>query len=135
MEFEGANASQKETVLVVEDDCAVNFVVTEALTRAGYEVLMVDHVEQALTTAEEHRGHLDLVITDLIMPGMNGRKVAELICAADPSVRVLFMSGYTEDLLEEEDADVEDAPFIAKPFTIDQLLRKVEEVIHPEAVG
>ena len=132
MDQERFETSLKETVLVIDNDPAVGRIVELALERSGYRVMLVHDAEVGLRLAEEHRGQLDLLITDLIMPGMNGRRVAELICAEDAMVRVLFISGYTEDLLEEEDADVEDAAFLRKPFTAKQLIAKVREVIHPE---
>lgn len=130
MEANGNSISHSERILVIEDDDDVRKVVRAALKSKGYEILEATNVDQAIDLATSNCGHLDLVLTDLIMPGLNGRKIAQRITERDPKVHVLFMSGYTEDLLEEEDADIEGAAFIGKPFTLENLLKKVEEVIH-----
>ncbi len=132
MDTNSFDTSDKESVLVIDNDAVVGRLVQQALRGSGYEVLLVDDANDGLELAKQQRGKLDLLITDLIMPGMNGRVLAEMICAEDPMLRVLFISGYSADLLEEEDADVEGAAFLAKPFSMKELVAKVREVIHPE---
>lgn len=118
-----------ETILLAEDDPLVRKFVTKIFTEINYTVLAASSPEEAIRLAGEHRGEIHLLLTDLIMPGMNGRDLAEKIRASRPGIRHLYMSGYTgeaaprRDLLEEEDQ------FIAKPFTAADLSAKVRTAL------
>ena len=115
----------KATVLVVEDERAVRDLVRVALTRAGYRVMTARDGEEALTRAAAHDGPIDLLLTDVVMPGLNGREVARRFRDARPSSRVLFMSGYTSDVVAGEGVLAGDAELLMKPFTPDELAARV----------
>lgn len=124
-----ADASVKSTVLVAEDEDAVRALARQMLMREGYTVLTASSGEQALRTAERHAGTIDLLLTDVIMPGMNGPELAERLVAARPGTKVLFMSGHAGDALDEFGLRRETVPFLPKPFTPEVLVRRVREII------
>jgi CheY-like chemotaxis protein len=100
------------------------------LTKGGYTVLAAGDGVEALALVEAHRRPIDLVVTDVIMPRMSGRDLAARLLGRDPGVRLLYVSGYTADQLRSSEADLgPDATLLAKPFTSDELLRKVRQVL------
>ena len=113
------------TVLVVDDDASVLRVAAKVLQRGGYDVVKANSGVEALKLADEAEGKLDLLLTDVVMPGMNGRELSEALSARYPDVRVLFMSGYTEDDVILQGVRVADVNFISKPFTVEGLREKV----------
>jgi nitrogen-specific signal transduction histidine kinase len=117
-----------ETVLVVEDDLAIRALVRRTLAGAGYRVEEAAGADDALARAAALREGPDLLVTDVILPGQNGRELADALARRRPGLRVLFMSGYAaqhsgEPLLPH------DAPFLPKPFAPEELLRRVREVL------
>ena len=122
-----------ETVLLVEDDHQVRHVARGALAKAGYRVLEAPGPREALDIAERHPSGIDLLLTDVIMPGMNGRQVADQVLARRPSIRVLFMSGYTDDVILHHGVLAPGVAFIQKPLTPEALTRKVREVLNAPA--
>jgi signal transduction histidine kinase/CheY-like chemotaxis protein len=118
-----------ETILLVEDDESLRDLAREILEEQGYAVLKASTGKMALELAEEHAGPIHLVMTDLVMPGMSGRELAERVTKRRLESRVLFMSGYTDDALERQGILEGNAAFVGKPFTLDGLLRKVREVL------
>ena len=121
-----------ETVLVVEDDDLVRRSVRAILRRSGYTVLEARSGGDALVVAERHAGGVHVLVTDVVMPNMGGRELAERLMATRPNLKVLFMSGYTSDeALRQEILDAE-VPFIQKPFTPDALARKIREILDQE---
>ncbi len=117
-----------ETILLVEDEAHLRKVLVAILRRTGYAVLAAGDPSEALRLSEEHRGEIHLLVTDVVMPGMNGHRLAERLTAARAGTKVLFMSGYTgtvggRPILEEG------VPFLPKPITHSRLLRKVREVL------
>jgi CheY-like chemotaxis protein len=122
-------ASGGETVLVVEDEGAVRRLASAILGRCGYEVLEAESPDRAEEIVAAHAGRIELLITDVIMPGRNGAELAERIQAARPGIRVLFMSGYTEDVIDHHGVLDDGRVFIQKPFTHEGFLAKVREVI------
>jgi PAS domain S-box-containing protein len=118
-----------ETVLVVEDDERVRALVSNILKKDGYQVLEAEHAEQAAEVAEAYHEPIDLLLTDVVMPGRNGRELAELIVRRRPATRVLFMSGYSNDAVLLRGVSATGAQFIQKPFTIDALTAKVRDVL------
>jgi PAS domain S-box-containing protein len=118
-----------ETVLVVEDEPAVRELARRLLVEAGYEVIVAPNGHDALEAWDECKGDVDLVITDLIMPGMSGRELAHRLRARRPTVNVLYMSGYTAGLLGEQAFLDEGEELVEKPFTRALLLRKVDAVL------
>jgi CheY-like chemotaxis protein len=125
----GAAQGGGETVLVVEDEGAVRAVIRRALQGAGYTVLEAGGGADAVRLAEQHAGPIHLLVTDVVMPGLNGRQVAERVTALRPGVRVLFVSGYTDDAVIRHGLDGEGLAFLPKPFTPEVLTRKVREVL------
>jgi CheY-like chemotaxis protein len=128
MDSEASNASR--TVLVVDDDAPVLRVASKVLQRVGYEVLEANGGAEALELAEERGGEIDLLLTDVVMPGMGGRELSQEMTARYPDVRVLFMSAYTEDEVILQGVRVAEVDFIAKPFTVEGLRAKVREVLN-----
>jgi two-component system cell cycle sensor histidine kinase/response regulator CckA len=125
-----------ETVLVVEDQQDVRAVIGETLRRYGYHVLAAANGEDAINKAREHREALHLLLTDVVMPGSSGREVAREIVSEHPEVRVMYMSGYTDDAIVQRGVLDPGLAYIQKPFTGDSLLRKVRQVLdteHPPA--
>ena len=122
-----------ETVLLVEDEPALRVLVEEILTKGGYHVLQNEKPEAALALAASHGGAIDLVLTDVIMPNMSGRQMADALRLERPRIRVLFMSGYTDDAISHHGILEPGTHFLEKPFTADGLLRKIREVLEAEA--
>lgn len=118
-----------QTILVVEDEQLVRDLLVEILERSGFNVLAAEDAEVALATAGAREAPIDLLVTDVMMPGLNGRELADRVKAIHPEVAVLFASGYSEDVLHGSGADAERLNFIAKPFTHKALTRKVREVL------
>lgn len=117
------------TILVVDDDASVLRVASKVLVRAGYHVLEANGGAEALELAAGRDGDLDLLLTDVVMPGMSGRELGQELAARYPRVRVLYMSAYTEDEVILQGVRVAEVDFIAKPFTVQGLRDKVEEVL------
>lgn len=118
-----------EIVLVVDDDPAVLQVVGKVLRRTGYAVLEATSGREAIRLVQEADGRIDLLLTDVMMPGMGGREVSEAVAALVPGVGVLFMSAYTEDEVILQGVRVAEVNFIPKPFTVDRLRTKVREIL------
>ncbi len=121
-------ARGNETVLVVEDDDMVREVARAILAHAGYRVLLAA-APDAARVAQENAAELALLVTDVVMPGMNGREVADQVRAAVPGTRVLFMSGYTDDVILHHGVLDSGVAFLQKPITPGQLTGKVREVL------
>lgn len=122
-----------ETILVVEDQPEVRSVVQNALSRHGYRVLMATNGSEAAEIAMAHGDRIDLLITDVVMPGLAARDLAERFRRQHASGRVLYMSGYTDDSVVQRGILEHRADFIQKPFTPAVLLRRVREVLGSEA--
>lgn len=118
----------KETILLVEDDDSVRLINALLLETLGYRVLQVSSAEEALELVQDKRLKIDLLFTDVIMPGMNGRKLAEAIRAFDPGIKVLFQSGYTDDIVVRHGILNREVAFLQKPFKVGVLSRKIREV-------
>ncbi len=119
----------RETILLVEDDESVREFVSGALKRFGYSVIEALNSPDGLKQLETQKEQIDLVITDLIMPEMGGKELAEKAKQAVPECKILFISGYSEDLLFKEDSCRENMHFLPKPFTIFELAQKVRSII------
>jgi CheY-like chemotaxis protein len=109
--------------------------IAEILESAGYEVLEGATPEQALAAARSHGGPLPLILTDVILPGMSGRELADALRSSRPEARVLFMSGYTDDAIGHHGILQPGVHFLQKPFTTDSLLLKVREVLDAPVAG
>lgn len=119
----------RETVLVVEDEPAILFLVTHILTSQGYHVLRANSPQAAIDMAAAHPGGIGLLLTDVIMPEMNGRDLAAALQETHPGMRALFMSGYTSDVIAKHGVLEDGVSFLQKPFSIDILAAKVREVL------
>jgi len=118
-----------ETVLLVEDEESVRQLVRETLAAKGYEVMEAENGEDGVAIAARHKGKIDLVITDVVMPGMGGRELVKQLAQTRPETKVLYLSGYTEDAIVSEGTIESGAAFLQKPFTLQNLSRKVREVL------
>ena len=118
-----------ETVLLVEDEESVRQLVRETLTAKGYRVLEAENGEAGMAVAAQHQGTIDLVITDVVMPGMGGRELVRQIGETRPETRVLYLSGYTEDAIVSDGTIESGTAFLQKPFTLQNLSRKVREIL------
>ena len=118
-----------ETVVLVDDEKSVRVTTAIFLENLGYTVMSAETGEAALHLAAEHSGDIHLLITDVVMPGMNGRELAAKLTEAYPRMRCLFMSGYTANVIAHRGILDEDVHFLSKPFNRDELARKVREVL------
>jgi two-component system, cell cycle sensor histidine kinase and response regulator CckA len=119
-----------ETILLVEDEERLRELIREILEMEGYTVLAASNGHEALSICEQHEGTIDLLITDVVMPEMSGRELAESLEHNCSDVKVLFMSGYTDDAIVRHGVLEASAFFLQKPFTPDALSRKVREVLN-----
>jgi CheY-like chemotaxis protein len=119
-----------ETILLVEDEEALRELTYNLLSDSGYTVLKAEHPDVAIKIAREHSGTIDLLLTDVVMPGMSGPALAENLAPIRPEMKVICMSGYTgfahRRLLDPE------KPLLAKPFTREALLRKLRQILDSE---
>jgi CheY-like chemotaxis protein len=118
-----------ETILLVEDEDAVRHIARTALERNGYRVLEANVASVALELARRHAGEIDMLLTDVVMPGMSGRQVADIIGDETPGLKVLFVSGYTDDAIVRNGVLEAKDHFLAKPFTPTSLIEKVRGVL------
>jgi CheY-like chemotaxis protein len=116
-----------ETVLVVEDEPAVRVIAAELLTRAGDNVIQAGAAEAALALSMD--GSPDLLLTDVVMPGMSGSELGEALRDRHPGLRVLFMSGYTDDIVMRHGVRERRLAFVEKPFTRTTLLESVRNAL------
>ncbi len=117
------------TILVVEDEAALRQVIRRALVAGGYQVLAAEDGDEALLVAAQHDGTIHLLLTDVVMPRMNGRVLADRLSLVRPEMKVVFMSGYSRDIIAHNEILTSDALFLAKPFTMTELTQKVEQVL------
>jgi two-component system cell cycle sensor histidine kinase/response regulator CckA len=122
-----------ETVLLVEDEPRVAVLIANSLKKAGYTVLQAMHGERALEIVHAHTGPIDLLLTDVVMPGMNGRELAEHVKLARQGIPVLYMSGYSDDAVLRSGIQTATAQFIQKPFSMDALMGKMRETMRETA--
>jgi len=118
-----------ETVLLVEDEELVRSLARRILQRHGYNVVEAENGGAAYLLCKKHEGVIDLLLTDVIMPNMNGRELYDQLIELRPDLKVLYMSGYTEDVIAQHGVLDPGTPFIQKPFTIEALARKIREVL------
>jgi two-component system, cell cycle sensor histidine kinase and response regulator CckA len=121
-----------ETILVVEDEPGVRSLIQASLESKGFVVLVASNPDEAEAMARQHPGAIHLLLTDVIMPGRNGKVLAEAIGRLRPNLLVLYMSGYTADAIGHQGILDSSVAFLPKPFTSRDLLRKVREVLGSE---
>jgi DNA-binding NtrC family response regulator len=119
-----------ETILAVEDEIEVRKLVAQILAGQGYKVIEASDGEEAIKVAHKNSGKkIHLLLTDVVMPGMSGRKLAETLALRHPGLKILYMSGYTDNAIVHHGVLEEGVNYIQKPFTLDALARKVREVL------
>jgi CheY-like chemotaxis protein len=122
-------ARGRETLLLVEDEPGLRELAQTVLASAGYRVLVASHPQEAVGICEKEAGPIHLMLTDVVMPGMSGRDLADHFAFSKPEMKVLYMSGYTDDAVVDHGVLKEGMNFLQKPFSPDVLLRKVREVL------
>ena len=126
---EAANEPALETILVVEDEAGIRALVRKILRRQGYTVLEASNGDEALQACAQQKGRIDLLVTDVMMPQMSGRELADKLTSLRPDLRVLYVSGYTDDAMLQSGSFPPGTAFLQKPFTLGSLLGKVREVL------
>jgi CheY-like chemotaxis protein len=126
---EGDVPGGTETILLVEDEAAVRRAARTILERGGYTVLEAREGSEALLLSRSFSGHIHLLVTDVVMPGMGGRETAEQVRATRPGLRVLYISGYTDDPLLHGQVAGHESDFLQKPFSREILLRAVRKAL------
>ena len=129
----GRVTAGRETILFIDDARTVRMLLQSVLQSLGYAAIEAATPEAALRTAREHAGPIHLLITDVIMPGMNGRQLYEAVRAIRPEIRALYISGYTDDIIAPHGVLEPGIHFLAKPFTLAGLSEKIREVLAAEA--
>jgi CheY-like chemotaxis protein len=118
-----------ETILVVEDEKPVQKMVRGILTRLGYTVLEAGEGQQALEVCGSHRAPIDLMVTDVVMPGMAGPDLARAVKILRPETKIIFMSGYTENSMLQHELIDPETNFLQKPFTPEEFAQRVRHVL------
>jgi nitrogen-specific signal transduction histidine kinase/ActR/RegA family two-component response regulator len=121
-----------ETILIVEDQVEARAVIRETLLRRGYVVVEAGNGPEALQVCEQHPGPIHALLTDVVMPGMSGRHLAEILATQRPGLRIIYMSGYTDDAIVRHGVLDSGLSFVQKPFTATSLLQKIREALDKE---
>ncbi len=140
MDFSGFNGAldnhrseeageRAETILLVEDEDFVRNVTSEVLEMAGYKVLQASNAAEGIKLFDRHAGDVHLLVTDVIMPGMNGRDLALTLKGNCPELRTIYMSGYTQNIVLQDGDSDETPAYLQKPFSLETLVQKVREVL------
>jgi two-component system, cell cycle sensor histidine kinase and response regulator CckA len=124
-----ASARGSETILLVEDQDQLRSLISEVLSKNGYRVLQAGHGQEALDVTRNYKEPIHLMITDLVMPQMGGRELVLALTSTHPGMKILFMSGYLDDTITQEEISSSSLAFIPKPFAPDTLAQKVREVL------
>jgi DNA-binding NtrC family response regulator len=127
-------ARMSATVLLVEDEAALRSMIGEILAEAGYTVIGCGTPEEALAAARDHHGPIQAMLTDVVLPGAGGGDLAARVAALRPGLRVLYMSGYTDEAIVHHGMLDAGTHFVQKPFTANVLLRRLRDLLeaHPE---
>ncbi|MCA9996660.1 MAG: response regulator, partial [Anaerolineales bacterium] len=128
-------ATGSETILLAEDEESVLELVEEVLEEQGYQLLTAKDAMGAITLSDAYPGTIDLLLTDVIMPGMNGRELAESLRASRPDIKILYMSGYTRDVLAQNLNLDRPVRLLRKPFTPEELINSVRDVLDDETLA
>jgi CheY-like chemotaxis protein len=124
-----------ETILLVEDEKGVRELAREYLRTCGYQVVEAEDGHTALELAAMHAGSIDLLMTDVVMPGISGKELAERVKSQRPGIKVLYMSGYTDQSVVKHGILETDAVLLQKPFTMATLALKLREIFSEEPVS
>ena len=122
-------------MLLVEDEESVRELVRVTLASRGYKVIEAENGECGLRVAEAFKEHIDILITDVVMPGIGGRELAKKLLSLRPGISVLYLSGYTEDAVVAPGALGPGTAFLQKPFTLQNLAKKVREVLRSRSAS
>ncbi len=134
--YQGAMSDTgKITILVVDDEPEVRKLVSAMVGQFGYTVLTADSGEHALTVYSHHKEPIDLLITDVVAPGMSGPMLADQLAALQPGLKVLFISGYDHTQVVQKYVVEKGHALLTKPFTAAQMQKKVEEMLKPAALS
>lgn len=121
----------RKTVLVVDDEAEIRKLVAAMVTQFGYTVLTADSGDHALTLYKNHKSPIELLITDVVAPGMSGPMLADRLCAIQHDLKVLYISGYDNTHIVQKYVVEKGHALLAKPFTMEELQAKVAEVLQP----
>ena len=121
-----------KTILVVDDDPWLLEMVGDVLIRERYRVLRASSGEAAVRVAAQHAGPIDLLLADVVMPGISGREVAERLRLIRPDVKVIYMSAFSAEIMGEHGVLEANTPFVSKPFTTEFLIQTVQQVLGSE---
>jgi PAS domain S-box-containing protein len=124
----------EETILVVEDEESLRSVTREFLLNKGYQVIVAEDFQKALEASENNPRHIDLLMTDVVLPGSSGPKLADRLANSRPEMKVLFVSGYTADALVHGDLHRTDFAFLSKPFSLNTLARKIRTILDTKSL-
>jgi two-component system, cell cycle sensor histidine kinase and response regulator CckA len=125
----GAAPEGSETIMLLEDEESLREIIREVFEEAGYQVITAAESRHAVELARQHAGPIHILVTDVVMPGLGGREVADALTAVRPRLPVLFISGYTDEAIGRHNVLEPGVFFLQKPFTTHALLRKVREVL------
>jgi CheY-like chemotaxis protein len=118
------------TILLVDDEPEVRSAICKMLMQQDFEVLQASSAAEALEIFRNHRTRINLLLTDVIMPGMNGKELHEAIAALDPTIKTLFISAFTDGVIGPSDTLSGQLDFLQKPFTPEELMIKLTEILH-----
>ena len=127
--FSSATQGGDETILLVEDERIVRELAIKILKRLGYKVLHATDGAHAINVAKEYKDPIHLLMTDVVMPGMNGRQLAEQLIASHPEMKILYTSGYTDDAIGHHGVIEGDLNFIAKPYSLHDLAIRIRQML------
>ena len=126
-------ATRDRAILVVEDETALRRLLCLSLERHGYKVFTAKDGAEAIELFRQHQNQIHLVVSDIMMPHVDGFELKERLAALHPDVKFLFMSGYSEEMLEQRRASLQGCAFLEKPFLPDELAEKVRDTLRREA--
>jgi CheY-like chemotaxis protein len=121
----------KKTILVIDDEPEIRKLVGAMVTQFGYAVLTADSGEHALTLYRNHKGHIEMLIADVVAPGMSGPMLADRLTAIQPDLKVLYISGYDNTHVVQKYVVEKGHALLSKPFTLEQLKTKMAELLEP----
>jgi two-component system cell cycle sensor histidine kinase/response regulator CckA len=125
------SAEDKKTILVVDDEPEIRKLVSAMVRQFGYEVLTADSGEHALTLYRNHKAPIELLIADVVAPGMSGPMLADKLTALQPDLKVLYISGYDDTHVVQKYVVERGHALLAKPFTVEELKSKMQELLAP----
>ncbi|MBZ5624554.1 MAG: response regulator [Acidobacteriia bacterium] len=125
----------KKTILIVDDEPEIRKLVSAMVTHFGYSFITADSGEHAMTLYKKHKGPIELLITDVVQPGMSGPMLADKLSALQPSLKVLYISGYDATHVVQKYVVEKGHTLLPKPFSTDQLKAKMHDLLYPAVAG